>query len=616
MKQAQSSLNAEKGVTDLKVPRPEESVIVVDCGNSTTKAVLLDVVEGQYRFVAYSEAPSTADAPWEDVSIGAIDAIHRLEATTGRVFVDAENQLISPEKADGSGIDCFLAVSSAAKPLRVILSGLVRDVSLASVRRAALSTYTEIVDTLSLEQPGSADLVRTADDDINAIWHGRPDVICLVGGTDGGASAPVLDMVQNTLRVALYLMGDQAPPVIYAGNSQLRETIAQQLGEVTTLQAVDNVRPAPDVENIGPVREELEVMFHERGLRNVTGLRALGKWSPIAVLPTARAADYMLRYCERVWKSQQIALRVDIGSGSVTLNVCLQGQSLTTIRTDLGMGRSMLGVLAQVEMRDIVRWLPFEISEAEARNRLLNKALHPQTIPQTKEDLLLEQAAAREMLRLTLVDSYPGWPGRAVNGDVPGSALTGMGHYPMIPPCEPIIAGGSVLAHAPSHGHAALILLDALQPTGISTLYLDEYNLMPSLGVTANVNPLATVQTLRNNGLVHLGTVVVPVGHARPDDKVLTIRPVDQPSSASTTVTYGNLAAIPSPAFEAGTVLELIPARGFDVGRGPGKSVKVQYRGGTVGLIVDARGRPLDLADDLEAQRRRMDSWLWEMTSA
>jgi len=613
---AESRLNAAHAVTDLKVSRPEESVMVVDCGSSTTKAVLLDVVDGQYRFVAYSEAPSTADAPWEDISIGVIDAIRRLEATMGRAFLDAENQLISPEQADGSGVDCFLAVSSAAKPLRVMLSGLVRDVSLASARRAALSTYVTLEGVLSLEQPPSVDPVRTADDDINAIWHSRPDVICLVGGTDGGASAPVLDMVQNTLRVALYLMGDQAPPVIYAGNSDLREAIAQQLGEVTTLRAVDNVRPSSDVENLGPVHEELEVMFYEQGLQNLPGLRVLERWSPIAILPTARAADYMLRYCERVWKSQQTALRVDIGSASVTLNVCRQGQSLTTVRTDLGMGRGLLGLLEQVEVRDIVRWLPYEITEAQARDRLLNKALHPHTIPQAREDLLLEQAAAREMLRLTLMDSFPGWPGRSMDGDGPASALAGIGRYPMIPPCEPIIAGGGVLAHAPSQGLAALILLDALQPTGISTLYLDEHDLMPSLGAAANVNPLATVQTLRNNGLTFLGTVVVPVGRARPGDKVLTIRPADQPLSTSTDVTYGNLAAIPFQAFEPGTVLEIIPARGFDVGRGSGKSVKVQYRGGTVGLIVDARGRPLDLADTPEAQRQRMESWLWEMTSA
>ena len=49
------------------------------------------------------------------------------------------------------------------------------------------------------------------------------------------------------------------------------------------------------------------------------------------------------------------------------------------------------------------------------------------------------------------------------------------------------------------------------------------------------------------------------------------------------------------------------PARGFDVGDGPGKSVDREVRGGTVGLILDARGRPLTLPDDRIACRAAMD---------
>ena len=597
---------------------PQDSILVVDCGSTTTKAVVLDTVEGQYRFLAYAEAPSTADRPWEDISIGIIDAIHQLEETTGRTFLDQDGQLITPERSNADGIDRFLVVSSAAQPLRVILAGLVRDVSLASARRAVLSTYVTIEDVISLEQGPSQDQVRTAGDKINAIWHSAPDVICVVGGTDGGATAPVLEMVRNVLRIALYLMGENAPAVVYAGNARLRETVAQQLGEVATVQTADNVRPLPDVENIRPAHEEVEFIFYSQKMKGIPGLKELRAWTPSVALPTARAAEYTIRYCERAWRSSRTALGVDIGGASVTINVCWNGQSLSTIRSDLGMGRGLFALLEQVDVGDILRWLPYEISESEARDRLLNKALHPHSIPQTREDLLLEQAAAREMLRLTLLDSLPGWPGRSAMSlqTEQIDRLGYVGYIPMIPPCEPIIASGGVLTHAPYQGHAALVLLDALQPTGISTLYLDEYNLIPSLGTVATVNPLATVQTLRNDGLTYLGTVVVPLGRARPGDRALTIRPVDKQSSISSDVMYGNLEVIPPQFLETGVTLELIPARGFDIGRGPGKSRKINYRGGSVGLIIDARGRPLEIADDPEIQRRNMDYRLWEMMSA
>jgi hypothetical protein len=588
-----------------EIQKQLESFLIADCGSTTTKVALLDTVDGQYRFVAYAESPSTVSSPWEDVSVGLLEAIHRLEETTGRTLLDEEDELILPERADGSGVDRFLATSSAAPPLRVILVGLTYDVSLASARRAALATYTQIEDVIALEQDSSRHQPRDDNDKFDAIWHKSPDLLLIVGGTDGGNAAPVLEMVQNVVRVALYLMGDNVPLVIYAGNDQIREQVTQQIGEYAPLEVVDNVRPFPDVENIAPAHEEIEVAFYDQKVRTIPGISMLSEWGASTVLPTARAADYAIRYCEHAFGSSKVALGVDIGSTSVTINVCRDGQSLTTVRNDLGVGYGLSGVLEQVEMQDIVRWLPFEISESQVRDRLMNKALRPHSIPQTREDLLLEQAAAREALRLALKDSLPGWP-----------AQSDMLLDDMLPPCEPIIASGGVLTHTPYHGYAALMLLDALQPVGITEIYLDEYNLISALGMVSTVEPLAMVQILGGGGLTFLGTAVTPVGQAQPGEKVLTIRPVDKTSSIRSEVTYGNLEAIPFQFFTPGTTLELLPNRRFDIGHGPGKSCTIQYKGGTVGLIVDARGRPLELERDPEMQRQRMDHWLWEMMSA
>jgi len=581
-----------------------ESLMIADCGSTITKVVLLDTVEGQYRFVAYAESPSTVDAPWEDVSVGVVRAIYQLEEMTGRTFLGPDEHLVTPERGDGSGVDRFLAVSSAAHPLRIVLAGLSRDVSLASARRAALATYTKIEGVVSPDAGSSQRM--TDDEQINLIWEKAPDAICIVGGTDGGGSGPVLEMVRDVVRVALYLMGEDAPPVIYAGNSRLRQTIAELLGADARLHIVDNVRPLSDAENIGPAHEELELLFCEEKLQRLPGIEMLRAWSPSAILPTARAADYAIRYCEQAWRSSPAALGVDIGSSHVTINYCRAGQPKSTIRGDLGVGYSLPDLLSAVETSDIARWLPFEIDEHEVRNRLLNKALYPNSIPQMREDLLLEQAAAREALRVALADALPGWTEQVGNRLASGT----------LPYCDPIVGSGSVLTHAPYHGHAALMMLDALQPVGITTMYLDEYNLIPALGMAATVEPLALVQVLRAGGLTFLGTVVSPVGEARPGDRVLTVKPVDRKPSIRSDVKYGSLEAIPFQFFEPGTQLELVPARGIDVGSGPGKSVRIVYRGGTVGLIIDARGRPLVFEDDAAAQRQRMDHWLWEMMSA
>ena len=96
----------------------------------------------------------------------------------------------------------------------------------------------------------------------------------------------------------------------------------------------------------------------------------------------------------------------------------------------------------------------------------------------------------------------------------------------------------------------------------------------------------------------------------------MTIRSLGEKPGITIDVTYGSLAAIPFPSLAPGSKIELRPAPGFDIGPGPGKSVELVYRGGTVGLMVDARGRPLEFADDPERQRNRVDDWLWEMTNA
>ena len=68
-----------------------DSLLAVDVGGANTRAVLFDVVEGEYRFLASGSAPSTAEAPFKDVSEGARNAIASLQTTTGRVLLEIYN---------------------------------------------------------------------------------------------------------------------------------------------------------------------------------------------------------------------------------------------------------------------------------------------------------------------------------------------------------------------------------------------------------------------------------------------------------------------------------------------------------------------------------------------
>ena len=82
-----------------------ESVLALDIGSVYTRAMLFDVVDGQYRFLGAGVAPTTAGAPFYDVSEGMHRALEKLQDVTGRSLFNAQGQLILPSQPDGNGID-------------------------------------------------------------------------------------------------------------------------------------------------------------------------------------------------------------------------------------------------------------------------------------------------------------------------------------------------------------------------------------------------------------------------------------------------------------------------------------------------------------------------------
>src|SRR5881227_3753964 len=68
------------------------------------------------------------------------------------------------------------------------------------------------------------------------------------------------------------------------------------------------------------------------------------------------------------------------------------------------------------------------------------------------------------------------------------------------------------------------MLLDALQPRGVTSLVLDRTLLISQLGAVATVAPIAAVQVNENDAVSHrLGTCVIPFGAMQPGQMVLRV---------------------------------------------------------------------------------------------
>jgi hypothetical protein len=579
-----------------------ESILAADCGSTMTKVILIDVADGQYRFVARGEALSTIEPPQADVLLGVRHAIGQIEEATGRLLLDEKGQLITPEQASGNGVDAFVATTSAASPLRLILAGLTRDVSIESARRAISSTYALVEDTISLDD-GAQRERRSAEARIRVLQRHQPDAVLIVGGTDGGATAPVADMAEVVALACSIMDGAARPQIVFAGNKEARPLVEEILGGGGELRAVDNVRPALDVENLAAAREEMDTLYRDRKVARIPGFGGLSAWSSVAVLPTARAFGYLIQYLARQYALNVVG--VDIGGATVTVASVIDGHFTSVSRNDLGLSHNVTRVSTEAGFENILRWLPFDMEVTEAHNIIANKQLRPTTVPQTRRDLLLEQAIAREALRLALVEARQSWAGR------PSAP------YPeLFPFSDLIVGGGGVLAHASHYGQAALILLDALQPIGVSNMALDVTSMSAPLGVTATIEPLAAAQVVERDGFLSLGTVVAPVGTAREGEIALQLKITYEDGRAlEMEVPYGSLEVLPLSAGHKAT-LELRPTRKFDIGLGAkGKGATTELEGGAVGVIIDARGRPLTLPATRGEQQAKIQEWLWGVGS-
>ena len=79
------------------------SILATDCGSTTTKAILIERRDGEYRLIVRGEAPTTVEAPVEDVTRGVLNAIAEVEDLAGRKILDGE-RIIKPQRGR-EGVD-------------------------------------------------------------------------------------------------------------------------------------------------------------------------------------------------------------------------------------------------------------------------------------------------------------------------------------------------------------------------------------------------------------------------------------------------------------------------------------------------------------------------------
>jgi uncharacterized protein (TIGR01319 family) len=317
-----------------------------------------------------------------------------------------------------------------------------------SAQRCALGAGAIVMDVLASNDG------RLPHEKIERIRSLRPDMILLSGGTDGGTVTHVVEMAEYIAaaepRPRLGMSYNL--PLIYAGNKEARGRISEILGKKTALTITDNLRPTMERENLVPARNKIHDLFLEHVMAQAPGYRKLIEWAGAPIMPTPAAVGLIM---ETIAKKQGINLiGVDIGGATTDVFSIFHGVFNRTVSANLGMSYSISNVLAESGLENIMRWVPFSIEEQDLRNRIKNKMIRPTTVPQTLEELQIEQAIAREALRLalghhkTLATGLKGVQQERSISDVfeqKGSGQTLINLMEL----DLIVGSGGILSHAP-----------------------------------------------------------------------------------------------------------------------------------------------------------------------
>ena len=582
-------------------------IVATDCGSTTTKAIMIEEVDGVYRQTFRGEAPTTVEEPFADVTVGVVNSITELQELSGRRLIADDGTIIRRSSVDEADrCDVYISTSSAGGGLQMMVAGVVREMTAASAKRAALGAGAIVMDVIASNDR------RRPHEQIQRIRELRPDMVLLSGGTDGGNTTQVVQLAELVAPAKPRPRFGSAYqlPIIFAGNSEARGEIERVFGAADDesggfdLSLVDNLRPTLEQENLGPARDRIHDVFLEHVMAHAPGYDKLIEWTDAPIMPTPGAVGDIL---QTIARTQGInAVGVDIGGATTDVFSVFDGTFNRTVSANLGMSYSISNVCAEAGMDDVLRWVHIEMDERELRNRVKNKMIRPTTIPQSAEALVFEQAVAREALRLAyqqhkeFATTLKGVQQQRTVGDVFSQEVGGASIVDGMK-LDLLVASGGVLSHAPRMHQTAMMLIDAFEPEGFTTLAKDSIFMMPHLGVLSSVHEKAAMEVFERDCLVVLGTCVAAKGEPKPG-KTCFKYSISGDVSESGELAWGEVRMIELGIGSTAEV-EVDPSRGVDFGNGPGKSVKRTVKGGTVGIILDARGRPLTLPESTGERR-------------
>jgi hypothetical protein len=579
--------------------KPLSNYLGLDIGKINTRAAFFGVSERKFRLQGYGIAPTSLGSGMHPAS-GAGRAVQVLQEKTGIVLVKPSGGIASTMDSMRQNIDQVGLVTSVGPRLKTAVFGL--------SAQGSLNVGRVLAESLPLCLSGLFGLADLGDESgvIDALITIQPDLLIITGGEDGSAEAHIIRWVELARTLCLLLPAPSRPMVLYAGDSAYHEMVHRRLEPVCQVLIAPNLQPEYGEMDLVPAQAVLDPEILKRWWKQMPGL------GDLATLPNSKAATVpfalgrIVRYLSQAKATHPVTalksgvLAVDLGGHSTMLLAGMDGRAGTVVQPCWeGFSTSQDEAL----ISEVQKWTAQPVPLPAIQKYLSNYVVRPDVIPESLDDLAILQAWARVRMQQSLkrlAMNYNWLPYQ------PGQGLTA--HF------EPIIASGSVLTQAPTPGQAMLMLLDGLQPRNVTTIVLDTYHLLPQMGLVGEIAPILPVHVLESDAFTNLGTVIVAVSDVPAGETLLTANvKMETGKDYAVSIPQGTLRRLVVPK-GVSVVLELEPRHHTDIGfGGPGLGGRLKVPSGVLGVVIDARGRPLRLPSDAETRAAQLTRWLWNL---
>ncbi len=556
--------------------------MAVDLGPNVRVGVYTPGPAG-YRMLAVGSAPSTLDAPHFDLT-PAYEAALTDAASRGGSFAfpqppyDAPLADRAPAAAaitgDGvaSGPSVFLFSDLGVRDLDALI-GLLHEAGFTDAGRAgaAVRGFRDRVD-------GPA-AVRN-------IAARAPDLIliALANDTAGDSLDYVIDLLVAGL--AGHEAGYRPRVTVLHGGSPPAAALERLHAVLPT--AVHRMHG-------GTPTEPLDLEVPGVALHDAARAVHRAHWAGRGLPPRLARAPHVARASALQAAARALSASQELGVGVVSFDaadvtaVTARGSATQLTRSAAARAPSRafhLGLSTPIDR--VARWTTEELLPETLHGFVFEQTAHPTSIPTTTFALQLAHAvwaaAARDALRRTASGSAN--EEQAVDLAVMTGDVTRTIARPM---------------------QAALLLINSLELAGITQLALDAANGLAMSGALLQTGRTVAVES----SLIQLGACVALRGEASPGDAAVAVEVL--PAGAAPIereVSAGALDVIQwEPGVEAS--VRLWPSPKFDVGLGYGRPVHLRapLASGSVGLVVDARGRPLVWPEDADVRQARTEQW-------